>query len=255
MTSAAATRPRVLLVDDDAAIRRLVDLALEDLDVDLVCCADGREALDAMRQGPARLVITDLMMPGISGYALLQQLADDPALRGGARLAVFSAGLNAQAKERLAGLPVWRLIDKPTPVIALADIVEAALQGDAVEPADADAPPHDAGATAVSAAAAIDAHFGGDAALYRAFLASCLLQFPDDLRQGDAAVAAADAPSLRRVAHSLKSVLLLVGEAEASDTARRLEHAAEAADWDACHGPWQALAATLRRMTGDTPAT
>ena len=95
---------------------------------------------------------------------------------------------------------------------------------------------------------------GGDAALYRAFLASCLQQFPDDLRQGDAAVAAADAPALRRVAHSLKSVLLLLGEAEASDAARRLEHAAEAADWGACHGPWYALAATLRRMIGDTPA-
>ena len=247
-------RPRVLLVDDDAAIRRLVDLALEDLDVELVCCADGREALAALLQGPARLVITDLMMPGISGYALLQQLADDPALRGGARLAVFSAGLNAQAKERLAGLPVWRLIDKPTSVIALADIVEAALQRDAVEPAQADAPPRDAATAADSAAAAIAAHFGGDAALYRAFLASCLQQFPDDLRQGDAAVAAADAPALRRVAHSLKSVLLLLGEAEASDAARRLEHAAEAADWGACHGPWQALAATLRCMIGDTPA-
>ncbi|MCP5287365.1 MAG: Hpt domain-containing protein, partial [Burkholderiaceae bacterium] len=99
-------------------------------------------------------------------------------------------------------------------------------------------------------AAAIAAHFGGDATLYRAFRASCLQQFPADLREGDAAVASDDAPRLRRVAHSLKSVLLLLGEEDASATARRLEHAAEAADWPACHGPWQAVSIRLRQLVG-----
>lgn len=240
----AAPRPRVLLVDDDAAIRRLVALALEELEVDLVCAADGQAALAALREAPARLVITDLMMPGLSGYALLQQLADDPALRAGARLAVFSAGLNAQAQERLAGLPLWQCIQKPVSVMALADIVASALQDDNAEPAAAAPPP----AAPRGEAAAIATHFGGDAALYRAFREGCLAQFADDLRQGDAALAAGDAPALRRVAHSLKSVLLLLGEDEASATARRLEHAAEAGDWPACHGPWQAVAAALRRM-------
>ncbi len=247
-----APRPRVLLVDDDAAIRRMVALALEDLDVDLVCAADGHAALAALREAPVRLVLTDLMMPGLSGWALLQQLADDPALRAGARLAVFSAGLNAQAQERLAGLPLWQTIHKPVSVLALADIVASALVDDAAADAAGAgapaAPPGTPAGTPQGEAAAIASHFGGDAALYRAFRESCLAQFPDDLRQGDAALAAADAPALRRVAHSLKSVLLLLGEAEASDTARRLEHAAEAADWPACHGPWQAVAAALRRM-------
>lgn len=251
----ASAPPRVLLVDDDAAIRRLVALALEDLAVELVCCSDGGEALAALRQAPARLVISDLMMPGISGWALLQQLTDDPALRGGAKLAVFSAGLNAQAKERLAGLPLWRLIDKPTSVMALADLVAEAVNdpadGPTVQAATAPAAPTTASPGAARGdAAAIAAHFGGDESLYRAFRASCLQQFPADLLDGDAAVAAADAARLRRVAHSLKSVLLLLGEDEASATARRLEHAAEAGDWAACHGPWQAVSAALRRLIG-----
>lgn len=246
--NAAAPRPRVLLVDDDAAIRRLVSLALEDLEVDLVCCADGAEALQRLRDAPARLVITDLMMPGITGYALLQQLADDPALRAGAKLAVFSAGLNAQAQERLAGLPLWRLIHKPTSVMALADTVAEALAECDAETPSRPAPSAHTAPAGDGEAAAVAAHFGGDATLYRAFRESCLLQFPDDLRQGDAAVAAGDAAALRRVAHSLKSVLLLLGEDEASATARRLEHAAEAGDWAACHGPWQAISLRLRAL-------
>lgn len=251
--TAAPPRPRVLLVDDDAAIRRLVGMALEDLAIDLVCCSDGHAALAALREAPARLLITDLMMPGMSGWALLQHLADDPALRADAKLAVFSAGLNAQAKERLAGLPVWRLIDKPTSVVALADLVASAVADKAPAPSAGAVPATPASGAALGTdgeAATVAAHFGGDVMLYRAFRASCLQQFPDDLREGDAAVAAGDAAKLRRVAHSLKSVLLLLGETDTSATARRLEHAAEAGDWPACQGPWQALSTVLQRLIG-----
>jgi CheY-like chemotaxis protein len=244
----AAARPRVVVADDDAAIRRLVELALEDLEIELVCCADGDEALAALREAPARLLITDLMMPGLSGYALLQRLADDPALRAGARLAVFSAGLHAQAQARLAGLPVWRLIDKPVSVVVLAEAVQAALAEDDAPASPAVPPAALATASPEGEAAAVAAHFAGDAALYRGFRDGCLDQFPADLRAGDTALATRDGPALRRVAHSLKSVLLLLGEVEASAVARRLEHAAEAGDWAACDSPWRDLRAALSRL-------
>ena len=238
-------RPRVVVVDDDAAIRRLVAMALEELDIDLVSCADGNAALAALHQAPARLLITDLMMPGLSGWALLQHLVDEPSLRAGARLVVFSAGLDAQARERLAGLPVWQTIHKPVSMLALAETVAAALADDgtaAPEPVAVSAP--------FGEAAAVAAHFGGDEALFHAFRNGCLAQFPDDLRQAQAAWNSGDASALRRMAHSLKSVLLLLGETEASATARRLEHAAEAGDWATCHRPWQALRMTLERLIG-----
>jgi CheY-like chemotaxis protein len=87
------SRPRVVCVDDDASIRRFVELALEDLPVELLTCADATTARELLRQGPVALLITDLMMPGESGFELLASLMADPALRGGALLAVFSAGL------------------------------------------------------------------------------------------------------------------------------------------------------------------
>ncbi|KAB0584742.1 response regulator [Ideonella dechloratans] len=82
--------PRVLLVEDDAAIRQFVTLALEDLPVALHACATVDQALSVLREGPVSLVLTDLHLVGDSGLRLLERLAADPALRGSARLAVFS---------------------------------------------------------------------------------------------------------------------------------------------------------------------
>lgn len=240
------TRPRVVLVDDDVSIRRLVALALEDLELELVSCASGDEALQALRAAPARLVLTDLMMPGISGFDLLQRLADDPALRAGAKLAVFSAGLGAEVQKRLAGLPVWRQIVKPVSVVALLEAVEEAL-ADATPAGPAAAPA--AAPSGGGEAAAIAEFFGGDAALFQAFRDGCRLQFRTDLAQAEAAVAAGDATTLRHLAHSLKSVLLTLGEPAASEAARAVEQAMARADWAAAAGPWARLREHLQQCT------
>lgn len=230
--------PRVVLVDDDASIRRLVALALEDEPVELVSCASVAEALQALRAAPARLVITDLMMPGVSGFDLLEQLAADPALRGGARLAVFSAGLGTEVQKRLAALPVWRQIGKPVSVVALLEAVgEALADGEADGAQTGPAAPAEAGGEA----AAIAEFFAGDAALFHAFRDGCRVQFRSDLAQADAAWAARDASALRHLAHSLKSVLLTLGEPAASAAARALEQAMAQGDWAAAAEPWARL--------------
>jgi CheY-like chemotaxis protein len=231
--------PRVVLVDDDASIRRFVGLALEELPIELVLCASVAEARRALQAAPAALLITDLMMPGETGFELLQQLAEQPALRGPALLAVFSAGINAGTRERLAPLGVWRELDKPVSLAALeacvADAIglAAAPPGATVQTSGDDL---DAGERA-----AVDAAFGGDAALYRAFRDEARLQFSHDLAEGDRALAAADWPALRRLAHSLKSVLALLGDDAAAATARTLEVAAAVGDAAACRAQWPVL--------------
>jgi CheY-like chemotaxis protein len=239
-------RPRVLLVDDDASIRRFVVLALEELDIELVEVPGVAPAREALGAGRFDLIITDLMMPGETGLDLLQHLADHPAQRGAARVAVFSAGLNAAMQSRLETFDVWRQLSKPISLTALEDCVREAV---AARPA----PPAAAGAdlSAVDGAlndderAAIARHFGGEQALFIAFRASCRAQFAADLRAGDAAVAAGDAAALRRLAHSLKSVLATLGHPMPGATARALEGAAAAADWTAASPLWQQLRAHL----------
>ena len=69
----AAGRPRILVVDDEAAIRDLLSktLALAEYDVDLA--PDGRTALERLRIIPYDLLITDLKMPGIDGLTVVRE--------------------------------------------------------------------------------------------------------------------------------------------------------------------------------------
>jgi excisionase family DNA binding protein len=70
---AANTRPRVLVVDDEASIRDLLakTLALAEYDVDVA--ADGRSALERMRMYPYDLLIADLRMPGMDGLTVIRE--------------------------------------------------------------------------------------------------------------------------------------------------------------------------------------
>ena len=70
---AATARPRVLVVDDESAIRDLLSktLALAEYDVDMA--PDGRTALDRLRVIPYDLLITDLKMPGVDGMTVIRE--------------------------------------------------------------------------------------------------------------------------------------------------------------------------------------
>jgi excisionase family DNA binding protein len=71
--SPAGGRPRVLVVDDEAAIRDLLSktLALAEYDVDMA--PDGRTALERLRIIPYDLLITDLKMPGVDGLSVIRE--------------------------------------------------------------------------------------------------------------------------------------------------------------------------------------
>src|SRR5450830_1154170 len=71
--AAGTTRPRILVVDDEASIRDLLakTLALAEYDVDVA--PDGRAALERMRMYPYDLLIADLKMPGIDGLTVIRE--------------------------------------------------------------------------------------------------------------------------------------------------------------------------------------
>jgi CheY-like chemotaxis protein len=243
----------VLLVDDDATLRKLVAMVLEVLDIDLVSCASGAEALAVLRAAPVQLLITDLMMPGVSGYDLLQALAETPALRGAARVVVFSAGLDAATRARLARLDVWQVLAKPVSVRTLEDCVRAALVPSATEPlptgvAVAEQSAEGGSAEAALAEAAAIAHyFAGQTALFEAYREGCRRQFSSDLQAGERAFSESDAAALRRLAHNLKSVLRMLGSEEAALQAQALEASAAQGNWEAMAAGWAELSRPLRR--------
>jgi two-component system, OmpR family, response regulator CpxR len=71
----AQPRRRILVVDDDAAIREVVAEVLRDAGYDVVGAANGEQALRLLRQEPEpQLVLLDLMMPVMSGWEVLEHL-------------------------------------------------------------------------------------------------------------------------------------------------------------------------------------
>ena len=71
-----AASKTILLAEDDAALREIVSLQLEELGYTVVAASDGREALRMAekREGPIDLLLTDVVMPGMSGRQLADRL-------------------------------------------------------------------------------------------------------------------------------------------------------------------------------------
>ncbi|WP_373851749.1 Hpt domain-containing protein, partial [Delftia acidovorans] len=150
---------------------------------------------------------------------------------------------------------------KPVSVAQLVDCVESVLAAQpagspapaSVQAAGADVPVDmkadmQADVPADGGPAAVSSYFGGDAALFHSYRASCLAQLPDDVALGENLLAARDAAALRRLAHNLKSVLGLLGHEQASGLAQTLEQACLASDWAGATDAWRQLGAALLGM-------
>ena len=67
-------RQRVLIVDDNEDVRRILALRLSRAGFDVGGAADGREALAALRGGHWDLVLLDLVMPELDGFEFLAEV-------------------------------------------------------------------------------------------------------------------------------------------------------------------------------------
>ncbi len=97
---AEADRPLILVADDHAEIRAYVGRHLRPR-YRVVEAADGREALRKAREHPPDLVLSDVMMPGLDGLALLRALKADPETDF---IPVVLLTARAAVEDRLEGL-------------------------------------------------------------------------------------------------------------------------------------------------------
>lgn len=67
-------KERILVVDDEASIRRILETRLSMIGYDVVTAADGEEALATFTKTDPDLVVLDVMMPKLDGYGVCQEL-------------------------------------------------------------------------------------------------------------------------------------------------------------------------------------
>ena len=69
---------RVLVVDDDAAIRQFIQMALEGCGYEVTTAEDGQEALASVRAAPPRVILLDMRMPVMDGWAFTRAYRETP---------------------------------------------------------------------------------------------------------------------------------------------------------------------------------
>jgi adenylate cyclase len=74
-------RPKILCVDDTPANLKLLDAMLTPRGFDVVTASSGQGALEKIKAEHPDLVLSDIVMPGMTGYDLCAKLRDDEATR------------------------------------------------------------------------------------------------------------------------------------------------------------------------------
>ena len=95
------TSDRVLVVDDEADIVALVAYHLAKAGFKVSTASSGADAIAMARQERPALIVLDLMLPGMSGYDVLEQLRADPALHD---IAVLMLTARREEVDRIHGL-------------------------------------------------------------------------------------------------------------------------------------------------------
>jgi len=96
--SDASPKPTLLVVDDEAAVRRVLVMRLQLAGYRVVCAEDGEEALDVFHREQPDLVVLDVMLPKLDGFAVCRRLRAESCVP-----IIFLSALDAIA-ERVAGL-------------------------------------------------------------------------------------------------------------------------------------------------------
>lgn len=91
-------KQKILVVDDEASIRRILETRLSMIGYEVITAANGEEALDIFHHQPLDLIILDVMMPELDGYGVCQ------ALRKETDIPIIMLTALADVADRITGL-------------------------------------------------------------------------------------------------------------------------------------------------------
>ena len=131
-----AMADRVLVADDDRAIRESLARALELEGYDVVVTADGASALSAVREQPADVLVLDVMMPGVDGLTVCRVLRAERD-----RTPILMLTARTETSDRVAGLDAGAddYLPKPFELDELLARLRALVRRTRFDEADGDA--------------------------------------------------------------------------------------------------------------------
>ncbi|MFQ5352086.1 MAG: response regulator transcription factor [Candidatus Binatia bacterium] len=121
---------RIVLVDDEPNIRETVAFILEAEGLEVETACEGIEGLALVRQVKPRVVLLDVMMPGMDGYEVCRAIRSDPDLAGTFVLILTARGQKAdevKALEAGADLYMSKPFDDEMVLKVIRDVLEGRL--------------------------------------------------------------------------------------------------------------------------------
>ena len=117
---------KVLVIDDEAPIRLLCRVNLEAEGMQVLEAADGPTGLDYARNDTPDVILLDVMMPGLDGWRVAEQLLVDPATK---KIPIVFLTARAEFRDRARGLDIGGVdyVTKPFNPLELAPLVEDVL--------------------------------------------------------------------------------------------------------------------------------
>ncbi|WP_017738173.1 EAL domain-containing response regulator [Pseudomonas sp. CBZ-4] len=108
----------LLIVDDEPQVRKLLETLLQYEGYHTLSVGSGEEALALVAEQPPDLILLDIMMPGMDGYAVANQLKDNPAT---ANIPIIMLSALSEPSARLSGLQTGaeEFISKPVERVEL----------------------------------------------------------------------------------------------------------------------------------------
>lgn len=119
---------RVLIVDDEPDVRAIIKMGLEmSAGWQILTASSGAEALTIAAAHQPDVILLDVMMPEMDGYATLQQLKANSTTRA-IPVILTTAKVHASDQERFADLDVLAVFTKPFRPLNLAQEITAVLE-------------------------------------------------------------------------------------------------------------------------------
>ncbi len=127
--------PEIIIVEDDLLVGEIARDILTRAGYAVRLVPDPRDAMAAVKKTLPRLVITDIMMPGISGMELCKMIASDPGLAK-VKVMVMSAKSFETEKRRARMFGALAFLPKPFTEKCLLDTVKNLMRARTDQPAD-----------------------------------------------------------------------------------------------------------------------
>jgi CheY-like chemotaxis protein len=255
---------RILLAEDNLVNQKLAVLLLEKHEHAVTVVADGEQAVRAYQSQPFDVVLMDVQMPVMDGFAAVAAIRRREAASG-TRLPIVAMTAHAMKgdRERCFESGMDGYVSKPIQPPELYAEIARCFAGrqlpttpDAPEirpvrldpAAPVPSPNGNAERLAIDWNAAL-VHTGGDRALLRTMIDVFLAESPKMLAEVHSAIAAADAPRLRRAGHSLKGSCGYFAAEQACAAARAVEQLGQEGNLADASPLATALAHEIERLT------